>query len=233
MASKVIAQEKKDAAVLRILQGKSTVSDERRRLNVTHEAIRKWRKDYLRRHPEAEPKPLDPAPAPTDHAPSPAPEPVQVDGGLDAARAAAGLPPSPAANAAPKVVQPQTQLVGPINLSTTQEDEDLVFFYAGLLVSGEIRIPLLLLTAKKPYKVVMTPELEARCVLSKGEREALKPACPYLARKIREWMGSSENAMLAGVVTALGFGAVDRITAVMAAVQSAAAEYEKSHGGQK
>lgn len=235
MASKLIALAKKDAAVARILAGQSTVADEARRLSVTQEAVRKWKKDYLRRHPEAEPKLPDPPAAAPSPAPTATPEPLTaLDGGAEAARAAIGMQPAagpaPAAGAGtPPPVQPQ--VMGLIANASRQEDEDLTFFYASLLVSGEVRIPLMVLTARKPFKVTMTPELEAKCVLTEGEKSALRPAAPLVARKIRELMGSSENATWAGLIIALSYGAIDRATAVVKAVNEAAARYEREKDG--
>lgn len=229
MPSKTISNDRKLAAVKRILSGESTASDEARRLNVVVQAVRQWRRKYEAEHPE-EKRPAPPKPPPPPPETAPAPEPPE-DGGLNAARAAAGLPPiaglgrapesTPAAPAAPQPPSPS-----PLPTSR-QEDEDLVFFYAGLLVSGEIRIPLALLTLKKPFKVPMTPELEAQCVLSNGEKEALRPAAPILARKIREWMGSSENAALVGAGVALGLGSVQRFAAVSKAVSEAAEKWRR------
>lgn len=226
MALKMIPQAKKDAAVQRILAGQSTVSDEARRLNCTPQVVRRWRKDYLIRHPEAKPPEPKEAPSPP---PPPESEPAAtLDGGLDAARGGAGFDAVVTTFAGGPVTQtsPARPAVEPAIVSTREEDEALTFFYAGLLVSGEIRVLLKLYSWRKPWRLILTPELEAKCLLTEGEKQALRPAAPLIARKIRETTGSSDAAMLVGAIVALGWGTYDRFEAVAGAAAAARERYK-------
>lgn len=246
MARKTIAEATKKAAVGRVIAKRSTPAEEGRRYGVSAQAVRAWvremREEVEREAKEAESRagastaqggstPPAPPGTPPPAAPAGGDPPRKVEAPpaaegrseadrLAAARAAAGLP--SAAPAAPGGGGPVPSTGAPQSPAAPDIGDDAVVELAGNFIMGFATRGCLFISARKAkIKVKLTPELEALCVLTEKEKAALRPAVPFLAPKIRAFIGSNENIAVGAALTVVGMGLLDRTAAVGAAVRDA------------
>lgn len=257
MARKVVAEQNKKAAVSRIVAGRSTSNDEGRRYGVSPQAVRAWVREFRseveganvgsdKTRREGVHGPLQ-APAGDGGSQNPPPPPPASGGTgdersdaerLKAAQSAAGV--APASPAAPGGVGSGTPGVpasgagspggGALGGAPDIGDEAICEMAGNFIMGFATRGSLFLASRKAKLKVKLTPELEGLCVLTDKEKAALKPAVPFLAPRIRRFIGSNENVAVAAAISVVGMGLLDRTNAVGAAVRAAVEAAPKPAG---
>lgn len=236
MASKVISNDKKWAAALRVLREGRTAGDEARRLSVSPKSVQNWVRQYLAAHPEADLRKKAPPPPPplkpehqalalkiADKAEDMAVQalkPEEKPGLIDAEAVKRAMEADGAVKTPPQLPAPPT--LAPLALSTELEDMAIVEGAGNQVLGAICRIMIFLWERKAGVTVEVGPRLQRLFVLTDPEKAMLKPASKPLAAKLREWIGSDEKIAYAVGGSTLGQGLVDRAREIGQAIADAA-----------
>lgn len=197
-------------------EGTATIADEARRRNVSKQAIRTWVRIDKREHPEAWEHP-----DPPEGVDPPAVEPPAA-GGQAAALAAVGVAPSvDAPSPGPAVQAQEPERVADPDGTTDMDDEAIVRMALNTVMGATVRLPLLVASMKLKTWIDSTPKLNELCVVTDAEFAGIKPAVPFLAPKLRAWIGSNENIALGAAGAMLVQAIMVRLGAVREAVTEA------------